>query len=403
MAVIRTGDVWSLQQGERVLLSIQRVPQYKSATLSFSNMVIHSTRLRPRLPHTYAGRISRFRLASGLERAKRLYGPAISALSTYELIQNTGRDYPTMKKDFLSILDLTTADLERCLDVATELKRRRAEGQGAPTASLLAGQHVALLFDKPSLRTRATFEIAVRELGGEIINPTVDETLGKRETMADVARNLERWVAAAIIRTFKQERLVEAARATTRLPIINALSDTEHPCQALADMMTLREHWGTLSGRVLTFVGDGNNVATSLVQASAMLGIQVRVASPDGFGLSNRVVDEAIGRNASASVEQFIDPHKAVSGADAVYTDAWTSMGQENESRLRQSTFLPYQANAELMAKAKPGALFLHCLPAHRGEEVTDEVIEAPTSVVFDQAENRLHTEKALLAMLLAV
>ena len=306
-----------------------------------------------------------------------------------------------MKKDFLSILDLTTADLERCLDVATELKRRRAEGQGAPTASLLAGQHVALLFDKPSLRTRATFEIAVRELGGEIVNPSVDEALGKREAVADVARNLERWVAAAIIRTFKQERLVEAARATTRLRIINALSDTEHPCQALADMMTLREHWGTLAGRVLTFVGDGNNVATSLVQASAMLGVRIRIASPNGYGLSNRVVDEAIGRNASASVEQFIDPHKAVAGADAVYTDSWTSMGQENESRLRQSTFLPYQANAELMAKAKPGALFLHCLPAHRGEEVTDEVIEAPTSVVFDQAENRLHTEKALLIMLL--
>ena len=307
-----------------------------------------------------------------------------------------------MKKDFLSILDLTTADLERCLDVAAELKRGRAEGQGAPTASLLAGQHVALLFDKPSLRTRATFEIAVRELGGEIINPTIDETLGKREAVADVARNLERWVAAAIIRTFKQEHLVEAARATTRLRIINALSDTEHPCQALADMMTLREHWGTLAGRILTFVGDGNNVATSLVQASAMLGVRIRIASPNGYGLSNRVVDEAIGRNASASVEQFIDPHKAVAGADAVYTDAWTSMGQENESRLRQSTFLPYQANAELMAKAKPGALFLHCLPAHRGEEVTDEVIEAPTSVVFDQAENRHHTEKALLAMLLA-
>ena len=307
-----------------------------------------------------------------------------------------------MKKDFLSILDLTTADLERCLDVATELKRRRAEGQGAPTASLLAGQHVALLFDKPSLRTRATFEIAVRELGGEIVNPSVDEALGKREAVADVARNLERWVAAAIIRTFKQERLVEAARATTRLRIINALSDTEHPCQALADMMTLREHWGTLAGRILTFVGDGNNVATSLVQASAMLGVRIRIASPNGYGLSKRVVDEAIGRNASASVEQFIDPHKAVAGADAVYTDSWTSMGQENESRLRQSTFLPYQANAELMAKAKPGALFLHCLPAHRGEEVTDEVIEAPTSVVFDQAENRLHTEKALLAMLLA-
>ena len=306
-----------------------------------------------------------------------------------------------MQKDFLSILDWTITDLERCLDVAAQLKRERMQGRNAPPASVLDGQHVAMLFDKPSLRTRATFEIAVRELGGEIIEPHADSTLDKREALSDVARNLERWVAAVIIRTYAQERVVEVARATTRLHVINALTDAEHPCQALADMLTLREHWGSLVGRILTFVGDGNNVATSLAQAGAMLGVRVRLASPEGYGLSDRVIDAATACQPSASVERFIDPHKAVAGADAVYTDSWTSMGQESEAGRRRSVFSSYQANTALMAKAKPGALFLHCLPAHRGEEVTDEVIDAPTSVVFDQAENRLHTEKALLAMLL--
>ena len=306
-----------------------------------------------------------------------------------------------MQKDFLSILDWTITDLERCLDVAAQLKRERMQGRNAPTASVLDGQHVAMLFDKPSLRTRATFEIAGRELGGEIIEPHADSTLDKREALSDVARNLERWVAAVIIRTYAQERVVEVARATTRLHVINALTDAEHPCQALADMLTLREHWGSLVGRILTFVGDGNNVATSLAQAGAMLGVRVRLASPEGYGLSDRVIDAATACQPSASVERFIDPHKAVAGADAVYTDSWTSMGQESEAGRRRSVFSSYQANTALMAKAKPGALFLHCLPAHRGEEVTDEVIDAPTSVVFDQAENRLHTEKALLAMLL--
>jgi len=308
-----------------------------------------------------------------------------------------------MKKDFLSILDLTPEDLTRCLDVATRLKAERPLRRNAPTSSALAGRHVAMLFDKPSLRTLATFEIAVRELGGEIIEPPADSTLGGRESLSDVALNLERWVTAAVIRTFAQGRLVEFARATTRLHVVNALSDAEHPCQALADMMTLRERWGTLAGKTLTFVGDGNNVATSLAHAGAMLGLTVRVASPEDYALPDRVVTEVAAlTDSAAGVERFTDPDAAVAGADAVYTDSWTSMGQEHESAVRRQAFLPYQANAALMSRAKPGALFLHCLPAHRGEEVTDEVIDSAASVVFDQAENRLHTEKALLAMLLA-
>ncbi|HAK56559.1 MAG: ornithine carbamoyltransferase [Vicinamibacterales bacterium] len=307
-----------------------------------------------------------------------------------------------MQKDFLSILDLTSDELSGCLDLAARLKADRPLRRNAPTANALEGRHVAMLFDKPSLRTMATFEIAVRELGGEIIEPPADSTLGGREALSDVALNLERWVAAAIIRTFAQARLVEFARVTSRLHVVNALSDAEHPCQALADMLTLRERWGALDGRVLTFVGDGNNVATSLAQAGAMLGLRVRVASPDGYQLSNHIVEAATAGGRLGSIERFVDAGEAVAGADAVYTDTWTSMGQEDESAARRRAFQPYQANAALLAKAKPDAVFMHCLPAHRGEEVTDEVIDSTASIVLEQSENRLHTEKALLAMLLA-
>ena len=307
-----------------------------------------------------------------------------------------------MKKDFLSILDFTPADLESCLDLAARLKQERSLGRDAPTAGLLAGRHVAMLFDKPSLRTRATFEIAVRELGGETVEPPSDSTLGSRESPADVARNLERWVSAAVIRTFAQQRLLEFAAATTSLHIVNALSDSEHPCQALADMLTLREHWDTLAHKTIAFVGDGNNVAASLAHAGTMLGVTIRIASPDGHRLPDRVVAEAATvAKSGAAVERVADPREAVRNADAVYTDTWTSMGQEPEASRRRAIFLPYQVNAALMARAKPDALFLHCLPAHRGDEVTDDVMDGPSSVVFDQAENRLHTEKALLSMLL--
>ena len=274
-------------------------------------------------------------------------------------------------------------------------------GRRAPTANALAGVHVVLLFDKPSLRTRVTFEVAVRELGGHIVELPSDVGLGSREPLPDVARNLERWVQAAVIRTTTQARIIEFSQAAPALRVINALTDEEHPCQALADLLTLREHWGSWLGRRIAFVGDGNNVATSLVQGAVQLGISVHVASPAGDGLPKSVIEEShrVARF-GAQVRLFRDPVEAVEGVDAVYTDVWASMGQEAEAEARRLRFAPFQINAALMSRAAPHALFMHCLPAHRGEEVTAEVLDSQRSVVFDQAENRLHTEKALLLML---
>jgi len=302
---------------------------------------------------------------------------------------------------FLSIPDLEPAELEACLRLAAELKGARAAG--SRHARPLEGRHVALLFEKPSLRTRSTFQIAVRELGGDVIEPPPDSALGGRETIADVARNLERWVFAAVVRTYAQSRLAEFAAAAPRLRIVNALTNEEHPCQALADCLTMLERWGSLHGRVIAYVGDGNNVARSLAQAATMLGATVRTATPPGYELP-RDVQAAIAQRAACGgrLETTHDPIEAVRGAHAVYTDVWTSMGQEEESAARRRIFARYQVNAGLMAHASDGALFMHCLPAHRGEEVTDEVIDSETSVVFDQSENRLHTQKALLAMLSA-
>ncbi len=217
-----------------------------------------------------------------------------------------------------------------------------------------------------------------------------------------MARNLERWVAGAVVRTFAQARLSRFAKAAPKLRVVNALTDEQHPCQALADLLTMREYFGELAGRTLTFVGDGNNVAASLAHAAVMLGMHVRVASPRGFELPATIVGEAEAVAVDgATVTLMRDPRRAVAGADAVYTDAWTSMGQEEETSARERVFQPYQVNAALMDAAGPGAAFMHCLPAHRGHEVTDEVIDSPASLVFDQAENRLHTQKALLALLM--
>jgi ornithine carbamoyltransferase len=303
-------------------------------------------------------------------------------------------------KDFLSVLDLTHAELDRLLDLAAALKRSRAAGAGNDAP--LAGRHVALLFEKPSLRTRITFVVAIRELGGEIIEPPPDVIFGGRETVEDVARNLERWVIGAVVRTFAQARLAKFAAAGSRLHVINALTNEEHPCQALADMLTLRERLGSLPGRTLTYVGDGNNVATSLAQAGAMLGLRLRFASPPGFELPAAVIDTCarLARH-GATLTVTNDPFTAVQGADAVYTDVWASMGQEQEAASRARIFQPFQVNRALMNAATPGAVFMHCLPAHRGIEVTDDVMDSPASAVFDQAENRLHAQKALLAMLM--
>jgi ornithine carbamoyltransferase len=307
------------------------------------------------------------------------------------------------RKDFLSILDLDAADLERCLRLAARLKAERPLGRRAPDANALDGRHVALLFDKPSLRTRSTFEIAVRELGGHVVGLESDVALGCRETVADVARNLERWVEAVVIRTFSQKLLREFAASAPRLHVVNALTDEEHPCQALADFLTLQEQWGALRGRTIAFVGDGNNVAASLAHAAALLGVNLHVASPEGYQLPFAVVQQATSAaRHGARLRLFGDAADAVAGADAVYTDTWTSMGQEAEADVRRAVFAPYRVTAALMATARPDALFMHCLPAHRGEEVTADVLDSPASVIFDQAENRLHAQKALLLMLLA-
>jgi ornithine carbamoyltransferase len=307
------------------------------------------------------------------------------------------------RKDFLSVLDFEPSDLERCLQLAANVKADRALGRHAPTADALNGRHLALLFDKPSLRTRTTFEIAVRELGGHVVPLQADVALGRREAVADVARNLERWVDGVIIRTFSQEVLKQFAAAARKLHVINALTDEEHPCQAIADFLTLQERFGQVRGRTIAYVGDGNNVATSLVHAAAMLGVHVHVASPEPYQLPHAVVQQATSHaRHGARVRLFNDASDAVVGAHAVYTDTWTSMGREEEAEARRRVFAAYQVNEELMALARPGALFMHCLPAHRGEEVTAEVFDSEASVAFDQAENRLHGQKALLLMLLA-
>jgi ornithine carbamoyltransferase len=279
---------------------------------------------------------------------------------------------PSRVQSFISLLDFTPDAIERCLGLATELKTARAAG-AREAFTPLAGRHIALLFDKPSLRTRVTFEVAIRELGGAPMLIPADVSLGSREPASDVARNLERWVDAVVIRTFAQQTVEEFATAAPSLRIVNALTDEEHPCQALADLLTLRERFDTLQGRTIAYVGDGNNVATSLAQVA-------RVAASGG------------------SLKLFSNPREAVRGASAIYTDVWTSMGQEDETAERLRAFKGFQVNDALMRAAEPEAIFMHCLPAHRGEEVTDEVIDGPHSVVFDEAENRLHAQKAVLA-----
>ncbi len=306
-------------------------------------------------------------------------------------------------KDFLSILDFQAPELERCLEVAADLKAKRALGVNAPTANALSGRHVAMLFEKSSLRTRTTFEVGVRELGGRAIGLQPDVALGQREPVADIARSLERWVDAVVVRTFSHKRLEEFAGSASRLHVVNALTDDEHPCQVLADFLALRQRWSTLRGHTIAFVGDGNNVATSLAYAAAELGVNLHIASPDGYALPDAVVQRATAAaRHGARLRLFSKPRDAVAGADAVYTDTWTSMGKEAEAATRRQLFAEYQVTPALMADARPGAFFMHCLPAHRGEEVTVDVFESAASIVFDQAESRLHVQKALLLMLLA-
>jgi ornithine carbamoyltransferase len=302
---------------------------------------------------------------------------------------------PLVGEDLLSIGDLTSDEIYFLLDLAGRVKAQPKRYQFA-----LQGKTLALLFEKSSLRTRATFQIGMEQLGGRALYLGPDEVgLGAREAVKDVARNLSRWVDAIAARVRRHETVLELA-AEARVPVINALSDMEHPCQALGDFFTLLEHKRKLPGLLLAWVGDGNNVCHSLMLAASRLGVRMKIATPAGYEPAARVV--AAARAAGGRIELTDDPAAAVAGADGVYTDVWTSMGQEAEAETRRERFRPFQVNPALMEKAGEQALFLHCLPARRGEEVTDEVLDSPASVVCDQAENRLHIQKAILLSLLA-
>src|SRR5436853_2847938 len=295
-------------------------------------------------------------------------------------------------RDYLSVDDLGPAELLHLLDVADALKADRTLQHGA-----LAGMTVALLFEKASTRTRVSFEVGIGELGGRPLTLSgADLQLGRGETIEDTGRVLSRYVDAIVLRTFEQERL-EALADAASVPVVNALSDFEHPCQALADLLTIDEHLGGVAGRVLTYVGEGNNVAHSLLLAGAKAAMTVRVATPVGFEPIPQIVARAeeIAAQTGGSIEVGTDPASAASGAHVLYTDVWASMGQEAEVEERALIFRPYQLNETLIEAADEGVLVMHCLPAHRGEEISDRAIDGDRSVVFDQAENRLHTQKA--------
>jgi ornithine carbamoyltransferase len=297
--------------------------------------------------------------------------------------------------DLTRDLDLLDDEVVKLLDAAREIKQ-------APKryAQALAGKSIGIFFEKPSLRTRLTFELAIQQLGGFAVSG--EGTIAEREPVKDVARNLDRWVNAIVARTFAQSTVEELAR-WARVPVINALTDLYHPCQALADLLTFTEKFGEPRGLKLAFIGDGNNVAHSLMLTALRLGVNFAIAGPPGYQPNPDITADAraVAQISGATLTITSDPREAVSGANGIYTDVWTSMGQEDEAEARHRAFVPFQVNEALFSLARPDAIFMHCLPARRGEEVTDAVIESPRSAVFDQAENRLHAQKALLLMML--
>ncbi len=313
----------------------------------------------------------------------------------------------TMPPHYLTVTDLSGPQIVALLDLADELKAERAERTAARERlerDVLHGRTVAMIFEKPSTRTRVSFQVAVAELGGHPLALSAAELqLGRGETIADTGAVLSRYVHGIVVRTFGQGRIEELAAAST-VPIVNALTDLEHPCQALADLQAFRAAHGGFEGRSLAYVGDGNNVAHSLLLAGALVGLSVRIGHPEGYAPDAAIVARAreLGEATGANIEVTTDPVAAVKDADAVYADVWASMGQEDEAEARLGVFAPFQVTEELFAHTADDAIFLHCLPAHRGEEVTAEVIDGPASRVFEQAENRLHAQKALLARLLA-
>src|SRR6266481_777112 len=301
-------------------------------------------------------------------------------------------------RDLVSAQDFSPEETKSLFELSHIIKHRPADFRGA-----LAGKQLVLFFEKASLRTRLTFEAGMASLGGTSL--FMDQTrsrLGEREPVCDIARNVERWVNGVVLRTFAHSTIVEMAQHTC-ISVINALSELEHPCQAFADFFTLEEKFGDLSQIHMAYVGDGNNVAHSLMLAAAALGTSISIATPEGYAPDAEITATAkrIGRTTGAFIEITNDAVKAVTGANAIYTDVWTSMGQENEAATRAAIFAPYQVNEELFSHAAPNAVFMHCLPAHRGEEVTAGVIDSPRSIVFDQAENRMHIQKAILLLLL--
>ncbi len=306
-----------------------------------------------------------------------------------------------MVKHLLSMQDLSPNEIEAILDDAAGLKEKLRRGE---PHELLRGKTLGMIFEKPSLRTRVTFETGMTQLGGHAIYlAPADIQLGKRESVPDTARNLSRWVDAVMARLFKHDIIVELARHSS-VPVINGLTDLHHPCQTLGDLLTIREHKGKLRGLKLAWVGDGNNVCNSLLLGCTLVGMNISAVCPHGYEPDANVMTQAKknAEKSGAKLELLTNPKKAVAGADVIYTDVWVSMGQEKEAKRRMRAFEGYQVNAQLLKLAKPNVIVMHCLPAHRGQEITDEVIDGPRSVVLDQAENRMHAQKALLVSLLA-
>jgi len=302
----------------------------------------------------------------------------------------------SLSNDLLTGAEWSPAHTRDLLQLSADVKARPIR-----YASTLTGKFIALIFEKPSLRTRVTFDVGIQSMGGHVVfldHTQAQASLGARESIADVARNLDRWVQGIVARVY-QQKVLEDLAAHADIPVINALSDKFHPCQALADYFTLTERFGNLRGFSLAYVGDGNNVCHSLIYLAARLGVHLRVATPPDYAPLPEVVADSkrVARETKAKIELLSDPREAVSGAQAVYTDSWTSMGFEAEEKTRNAIFQPFQVNAELMALAAPDGVFMHCLPAHRGLEVTPEILDGPQSVVLDQSENRMYVQKAIL------
>ncbi len=303
-------------------------------------------------------------------------------------------------KDFLSISEHTSETIQEMLDLAVSLKKEWKQRGNSP---ILKNKTLAMIFQKPSLRTRVSFDMGMRHLGGDALYLSPAEIgLGKRESIADIARVLSGYVDILMARVFEHAHVISLAE-WSEIPVINGLSDYNHPCQAMADALTIQEEFGSLKGLNVTFVGDGNNVAVSLMHVCAKLGANFTIAHPDGYNLNSKAlaIGQEIAAQSHCTISTMRDPHKAVQNADVIYTDTWTSMGQEEETQRRLMVFPPYQVNQQLVSEAKPHVIVMHCLPAHRGEEITDPVADGPSSRLFPQAHNRLHAQKAILVRLL--